>query len=85
LLGAAAPGTLHQQDSDEPTLDDEQADRSDNVAPVELPQGWLPEHDDTPGGQESTIDPPSLDLPIVKHGKRGAVRGWRRALPREDA
>ena len=40
-LGATALGTLHQQDADEPALDEEQADRRDDVPPVELPQGRL--------------------------------------------
>src|SRR4029453_15710432 len=41
LLGAAALGTLHQQDSDEPALDEEQTDGRDDVPSVELPEGRL--------------------------------------------
>jgi hypothetical protein len=41
LLGAAALGTLHQQDSDEAALDDKQTDGPDDVPSVEFPEGWL--------------------------------------------
>ena len=34
---------LHQQDADEPALDEERADRRDDVPSVELPQGRLDE------------------------------------------
>ena len=40
-LGAAALSPLHQQDADEPALDEERADRRDDVPSVELPQGRL--------------------------------------------
>src|SRR4030095_4594164 len=64
-LGAATRDPLHQQHPDQPALDDQQADRPDDVPPVELPQGRLMKSHDASRGQAPTIDPPATEHTIV--------------------
>ena len=81
-LGAATLSPLHEQDTDEPTLDDEQADRPDDVPPVDLPQGRLMKQHDASGGQAPPIDPPALEHAGVEHVRIGArARGGGRSQP----
>src|SRR5580765_6095407 len=63
-LSAPTLGTVHEQRHDEPGLDEQQPDASDDVAAVALPDGRLVEQDDTALGQKPAIYPPALDLSI---------------------